>query len=1319
MATVILQAAGQYIGQNVFNSQFAAAVLSAAGAYAGNRIDQAVFGKRFTQEGPRLSEAKITSSTEGKPIPRLWGRQRMAGELIWSTRFLETVTTTKSGGKGGSSAPKTETTTYAYSVSFAIAFCEGPASAIGRIWADGMLLEQGKYTIRFYPGDEAQTADPLIASKESVAPAFRGTCYLVFENMALADFGNRMPQITAEVFKPLASGDAEVLENRVSAVTLIPASGEFAYGTETYVKTYRGSTDAENAHNGFGTANLIKALDSLESGLPNANAVALVCSWFGDDLRVGSCTLRPKVETNQPKQVRPRDWRVSGLTRSSAQVVSTHNGANAYGGTPSDDTIVDAIQELQARGMDVVFYPFILMDIAAGNTLANPYSANAATAGQPIYPWRGRITCSPAAGFTGTVDKTATAATQVDAFFGTCTPAHFSWNAGARSVDYSGPSEWSFRRLILHYATLCAAAGGVDAFIIGSEMVGMTAIRSGASTYPAVAKLQALLADVRTILGAGTKLGYAADWSEYHSHRPGDGSGDVFFNLDPLWADANLDFVGIDNYMPLADWRDGSSHLDAALGGPYDRAYLRSNIEGGEYHAWFYADQTARDAQVRTTITDGAGKPWVFRNKDIRNWWTNAHYNRPGGVEAGSPTSWTAQGKPVWFTELGCPAIDKGANQPNVFVDPKSSETAFPHYSNGARDDLAQRRFLEALLGYWSDTANNPASGVYSGRMIDASRMFVWTWDARPFPEFPQRADVWGDTENWRLGHWLTGRVGVAPLAELIRQLCALVGFTDADLDLTDILASEALVIGFNTTDRSSPRELIATLSDVYLFDGFESGGKLKFVRRGAAPSLTIDAGDIVVGDDGAPMIEVTRAQEIDLPRAVTLQFVDEDKGYEIGAVTAGRVARNADGKTAIEAPLVLTPTAARALAEARLYESWAGRESADITIAPRFLRIDPGDVLTLPKAGRTFEMRVLNSETGAAKKLGLVQTDARIYTAPELAGRPPRGDQITLYGPPEIRFMDLPLLADTDSPHQPYIAAYASPWPGREHVYRNVGGSYTLITEVIAASIVGETLWDLYSGPTGRWDDGNYIQILSYGGELASVTEDALFSGANTIAIENASGEWEILQFQNATLVAPGQYQISRLLRGQLGTEGAMRSPVAAGAKWALLDRARLAQLAITQADRNNALDLKYGPGTAAYDATSYTQLSKTFQAIGLRPFSPAQVRGNWLSNGDAKFTWVRRTRIGGDDWEQIEVPLVAPDLQQYDVEILSDDEATVIRTISGLGVEEHTYTLAQQTADFGAQKWNFKARIYQISSVVGRGYPWKGLVYPTIFGP
>ncbi len=155
----------------------------------------------------------------------------------------------------------------------------------------------------------------------------------------------------------------------------------------------------------------------------------------------------------------------------------------------------------------------------------------------------------------------------------------------------------------------------------------------------------------------------------------------MFFHLDPLWARASISAVGIDNYMPLADWRDADALGNSPDGsvGPDDAEALRQAIDSGEGHDWYYASAADRRDRVRTPISDGAhGKPWVFRPKDLVGWWSNAHVNRIGGAEVASPTAWTPRGKPLWLTELGCPAADKGANQPNVFPDAKSSENAVP-----------------------------------------------------------------------------------------------------------------------------------------------------------------------------------------------------------------------------------------------------------------------------------------------------------------------------------------------------------------------------------------------------------------------------------------------------------------------------------------------------------------------------------------------------------------------------------------------------------------------------------------------------------------
>ena len=173
------------------------------------------------------------------------------------------------------------------------------------------------------------------------------------------------------------------------------------------------------------------------------------------------------------------------------------------------------------------------------------------------------------------------------------------------------------------------------------------------------------------LLGPDVKIGYAADWSEYFGYQPQDGSGDRYFHLDPLWADENIDFIGIDNYMPLSDWRDGQDHADANWGSIYDLNYLKANIEGGEGYDWYYHSPEAAAAQIRTPITDDAyGEPWIWRYKDIRNWWPNAHHDRIAGVRAArAEPRGCRQSKPIRFTEIGCAAIDKGTNEPNKFVD--------------------------------------------------------------------------------------------------------------------------------------------------------------------------------------------------------------------------------------------------------------------------------------------------------------------------------------------------------------------------------------------------------------------------------------------------------------------------------------------------------------------------------------------------------------------------------------------------------------------------------------------------------------------------
>ena len=656
MAALVLSVAGAAVGGAVFGPAGAIAG-RIVGAIGGNLIDQSLLGGgQRNVEGPRLADLDVMASTEGAPIPRVYGRARLAGQVIWATK-LDEVVSTQSDTQGGKGSPgvTTNTTVYSYFANFAVGLCEGPIGRVGRIWADGKPLDLLGVTFRIYTGNETQTPDPLIVAREGAenAPAYRGLAYIVFERLPLADFGNRIPQLSFEIMRPLGR-----LEKMVRAVTLIPGTTEFGYETFTVVQVLGpGQFGAENRHVAHAVCDVEAALDDLQGACPNLDAASPSSLPGSAAICVpDNFSLSPKVDS-AIKQTFPVNWSVAGIPRSLAPVVSMVGDRPAFGGTPSDASVTHLIEELHARELKVTLYPFVMMDIPAGNTQTDPWTG---AASQPAYPWRGRITCDPAPGRSGTPDGTSAAATQIDAFFG----------AG-------DPDAWGYRRMVLHYAQLAADAGGVDAFLIGSELRGLTRVRSASGVYPAVTRMIELAGDVKAILGGGTMVTYGADWTEYGAHVVDSGANEVRFPLDPLWASSAIDVVGIDYYAPLADWRDGSGHLDRQVADSmYELNYLAGNLRGGDAYDWYYADDAARGAQTRTPITDGLGKPWVFRVKDIWNWWSNPHYERVGGTELGSHTGWTPQGKPIWFTEIGCPAVDKGANQPSVFPDPKSSESA-------------------------------------------------------------------------------------------------------------------------------------------------------------------------------------------------------------------------------------------------------------------------------------------------------------------------------------------------------------------------------------------------------------------------------------------------------------------------------------------------------------------------------------------------------------------------------------------------------------------------------------------------------------------
>lgn len=597
------------------------------------------------------------------------------------------------------------------------------------------------------------------------------------------------------------------LASLLNSVNLGNGTGQFSLDAMAQYKTTVNddliylNMSTENA-----VADVLVSLDLLQATYPNLHHVHLPIAWFVNDVCCANLTVKPEYDSNV--LTAPSVWQVHGQFYGQLAQISTdtNQGKIAYRGTPSDGSIVRLCIELNRRGITVTFVPILLVDVPVSNSLPNPYSNGASTLRQAAYPDRSQITVSPAVGYTGSVVGTTAVATQINAFFGTVAPYQIDItlaSTGDVTTLYTGPSEWSYRRFVLHYTKLAMAINGVVAdtvigLVLGSRLTGITTAYDNTYSSPAVAALITLASDVKTVstitdsttgITTSLEVSYAASHTEWHGVNTGS-LGGFLFHLDPLWANSNIDYIGLSWYQPLSDWRGTPNDLDRKVFGSVGTNYYQQNIEAAENYSWTYANLTARNSQVRTPISDPIyNQAWVYRSKDLRSWWTNYHYNRNlFGVVGTTPTAWTPYLKSFRFVEFGLPAIDKGTNQPDAtsaaLILASLNYTTLPYYSTGNTDSTMQMTALNAFITYWQ--TQNDYGGIHNNALIDMSIVSVFCWEARPWPWYPALTNMWLDDFNYATGYAINGKEGQDPT----QQFTMLV---DHSLLLTEAFSSNPL----------------------------------------------------------------------------------------------------------------------------------------------------------------------------------------------------------------------------------------------------------------------------------------------------------------------------------------------------------------------------------------------------------------------------------------------------------------------------------------------------------------------------------------------
>jgi len=1236
MASIVLSNAASYASSSlnsyfglssipIFGSQINSQIRGLtkdAASNLGGQLDELFFGanQENTVKGPKLIDLAVQTSTYGDVIPLVYGRTRIAGNILWAQDIKENSTTTsQGGGKGGTFGVTRKTTTkYNYTLTFAVAICEGEIDKIDRIWADSKLIDLSKYCASYeiHKGSKSQEPSSIIETFEGIGktPAYRELAYVVFENFDLSSFGNRIPNLTFEVNKQTASSfesEDEKIENLLTEITLIPGAGEYVYDTKIQSKVYgrdvagkwvrAGYNERINAHASNSKTDIMVSVENMKQTFPNLEWVSIVVAWYADSLDISTATINPKVDFQEGAKVFPDNWNVAGVNRENANLVTLdENGRAIYGGTPSDSSVTNLIDELKNQGFKVMLYPMIFVD-------------------EVSKPWRGKMTGEVA---------------EISNFF-------------SRANGYNN--------FINHYANL--TKNKVDAFLIGTEMKALTSIQNSTdNSFPAVDEFISLANSVKTKMGASTQISYAADWSEYHSVNG-------WFNMDKLWASVDIDFIGIDAYFPLTDEPQNNV---------YDLQKVVDGWTNGEGYEWYYTNE-------ERTIKASLDAKYAWKN--IEYWWKNSHTNPDDSI-----TNWVAESKQIWFTEFGFPSVDGATNQPNVFYNPNSIDGGLPHHSNGYVDILAQKLGIEATLRKWQNSG-----------MIE--RKFLWAWDARPYPYWPDNKSVWSDGEVWSRGHWVQGKLGTSDLGSVMKSLIIKAGLTEENIDTSKI---NEVVEGYIIKNRTSGFKALSFLTEPNFIYMKEIDGKVSFASKKSSEEIRIDIEDIIINDDQLKF-KISNYNEQKLPEKIDLNYIDSNSGYLVGSQSANRDGKQGIKKSEINLPVVMPKGKAKRVAEKLLLDEWNSAKIFELELDNSNLKIEIGDNLILTEEETDkYSMFVTKIDYDDKGSIKIIATnyDASVYDdyLGELLDESATTEAVEQIFDTGLTLLNLPLLASEDnknlSVHFAVNSAGAN-WRGCKIYYSDTeDGEYSELLEIETEATIGFLNDDFEATTEFLIDKRSEIEVTINSSALESKTEEQFLTSKNNYAV---IGE-EIIKFENAELISQNTYKISNVKRGQFGTDKNISSPHIAGEKFILLN-----ENVIKDSFSLNSFnkEIYFKPVTFGQNINEVEAESFILTGQNLKPYSVVNSDAIRRSNNDINISFNRRSRIL-NTWATPTTPL-GEQLESYEIEILNEADE-VVRTIAS-ATNSIEYSVANQNEDFGENITNLKANIYQISDLVGRG--------------
>mgnify|MGYP000367239801 CR=1 FL=1 len=544
-------------------------------------------------------------------------------------------------------------------------------------------------------------------------------------------------------------------------------------------------------------------------------------------------------------------------------------------------------------------------------------------------------------------------------------------------------------------------------------------------------------------------------------------------------------------------------------------------------------------------------------------------------------------------------------------------------------------------------------------------------------------------------------------LASVVSDICLNAGLTAGQIDVTAL--SVDTLRGYAITRQSSARAALEPLLKAFFIDVREQDGKVQFIRRAdQVSSFDIGYDELAsyeAGGDAPDPMPLSRTDELQLPRSVSVSYIDYAADYQTGTQVARRQTVETANDQSDDLAIATTASRAATVAEVLLYDAWSQRNKRTATVQRKFAAVSPGDVGTIEYPRGTFTQKRVTrtNDTGVLVQLDLVDADAPLYGNTTPGAEMPAGQAgPTLVPPAKMALLDLPLLRDADATSNGIIAAlagYTTPWSGGVLYEGKSEATLAIAGSVTSGANIGMATTALAAWSQNTVDWLNTVTVEDVGTALSSCTLDAaLDDGQNACVIGD-----EVLQFLTATYVSAGKYVLSNLIRGQRGTER-HRATHAAFEQFVMLSAAGTGMIDLAQDLGEIGQAHLYRAISYGLSADSAASVSFTSQGVRLKPLSPVNFKREAL-NGNSSMTWDRRSRLSGDFVDNGDIAL-GETSELYYVDIYSDNTySLIVRTIQ-TNTPSCIYTLAQQTTDWGGYRPQLYLRISQVSALVGRGF-------------